>query len=182
MRVSIIAAMSQNLIIGDDKGLPWHLPADLKRFRRITLGKPLILGRKTMELIGKPLPGRENIVLTRRTDYAPTGVRVSHSVEEALRIAAEHLVATGGDEVMVIGGEEVYRQFLTSATRFYLTVLDATFAGTSRFPRDWHRGRSWHVTQVERVAADDVTPLAHTFYQFDETVPPGDKLPALFGD
>jgi dihydrofolate reductase len=182
MRVSIIAAMAQNLVIGDDRGMPWHLPADLKRFRRITMGKPLIVGRKTMELIGRPLPGRENIVLTRRTDFAAPGVRVAHSVEDALRIAAEYLAGAGGDEVMVIGGEDVYRQYLTRATRFYLTVLDGTFAGTAAFPHGWHQGRSWRVIQAEHVAADDVNPIAHTCYQFDETAGPGDKLPAPFGD
>src|SRR5262249_54903933 len=129
-----------------------------------------------------PLPGRENIVLTRRRDYARQGVCVARSVDEALRMAAEYLSRVGGEEVMVIGGEEVYRQFLSLASRFYLTVLEGTFPGTAVFPREWHKGRNWHVTVAERFAAEDGNAIEHCFYQIDESAEPRDILPAPFGD
>src|SRR5438067_564650 len=107
MRISIVVAMGRNRVIGTDAGLPWHLPRELKQFRALTTGKPIIMGRKTFEHIGRPLPERANIVLSHRHDFAATGVRVVHSVEEALDAAGEDAVRLGVDEVMVIGGEKV---------------------------------------------------------------------------
>ncbi|MDX1687598.1 MAG: dihydrofolate reductase, partial [Candidatus Promineifilaceae bacterium] len=110
-RISLIAALDRNGVIGDDGRIPWRLPADLKYFKRVTMGKPLIMGRKTYESIGRPLPGRQNIVLTRQRDYRAPGCTVVHSLEEALAAAGD------AEEVMVAGGGSVYRQFLPRADR-----------------------------------------------------------------
>jgi len=134
--------MAENRVIGAHGALPWRLPADLRRFRRLTMGKPVVMGRRTHASIGRPLPGRANIVLTRDEGYRSEGCRVVHSVAAALGAAGE--VA---DETMVIGGAEVYRQFLPLADRIELTVVRCTFDGDTRFPdldeREW--------TEVRRV-------------------------------
>src|SRR5271167_696388 len=110
MLVSLIAALDLRGLIGDEHGLPWHLPKDLRRFRAYTWGKPVIMGRRTFELIGKPLPGRCNIVLTQNPDYNAPGCRVARTFQEALSIAEDYLASTGGDEVMIIGGGKVYAE------------------------------------------------------------------------
>src|SRR5262249_51253833 len=143
MRVSAIAAVGEDLVIGTDSGLPWRLSADLRRFKRLTLGKPVILGRKTMELIGKPLVERVNVVLTRSQSFAMPGVHVAHAPEEGLRIAE----GLGGDEVMVAGGGEVYRALLPQTTRLYLTVVHGHFAGTAFFPEELPG--KWRITSTE---------------------------------
>ncbi|MCK9564311.1 MAG: dihydrofolate reductase [Bacteroidales bacterium] len=133
MKVALIAAVAANGVIGQDNQLPWHLPEDLKAFKRITLGKPLIMGRKTFESIGRPLPGRTNIVLSRQVGWAPEGVRVAADLHQALAIARQ--VAAGDeDEVMVIGGEQIYRLALPLADRLYLTLVDREVPGDTRFP------------------------------------------------
>ena len=132
MRIALIAAVAANGVIGQDNRLPWHLPEDLKAFKRITLGKPLIMGRKTYESIGRPLPGRTNIVLSRQSDWAPEGVRIAGDFDEALAIARE--VAGDDDEVMVIGGEQIYRLALPLADRLYLTLVDQEVPGDTCFP------------------------------------------------
>lgn len=120
-RVSIIAALSQyDNAIGKDNDLLWHLPADLKRFKQLTIGHPIIMGRKTFESIGRPLPGRDNIVITRNTDYTQDGVILVHSLKEALDIAQEK----DQQEVFVIGGGQIYEQALPLADRLYLTFVD----------------------------------------------------------
>ena len=119
--------MGKNRAIGLAGRLPWHLPADLKRFRAITLGAPIIMGRRTHESIGRPLPGRKNIVLTHAPDYRAEGCTVVHSVEEALREAA-------GEEAMVIGGASVYRDFLPRADRIHLTLIHGDFPADTFFP------------------------------------------------
>jgi dihydrofolate reductase len=128
MRLSAIVAMAANRCIGKDNALPWRLPADLKRFKQLTLGHTLILGRKTYESIGRPLPGRKTIVVTRQRDYAPEGVRVAHSLEQALELAR------GEDEVFIAGGADLYRQSLEQVRRLYLTRLEREYAGDTFFP------------------------------------------------
>jgi len=113
--VSIIVAVSANNVIGRDGGLPWHISEDLKRFKAITMGKPIVMGRRTHESIGKPLPGRQNIVITRQEGYVVEGCDVVSSPAAALRAAGDV------DEVMIIGGGEIYDLFLNQATRIYLT-------------------------------------------------------------
>ena len=163
MRLALVAAMGRNRVIGTDTGLPWHLPRDLKHFRALTLGKPIILGRTTFEQIGRPLPDRPNLVLTRRADYAPPGVRVVHSAEQALEAAGQF----GADEAVVIGGGEVYREFLPRADRLYLTVVDGEFEGTTHFPVDALDGLAFAVTDVRHHPADAKNAHAVTFWQLD---------------
>ena len=128
MKISIIVAMGANRVIGHDNRLPWHLPADLKHFRQITMGKPLLMGRRTWESIGRPLPGRISIVITRDGGYEAEGCIVVHSVDAALRAAQGH------DELMVIGGEQLYRQLLPQADTLYVTLVDGEFPGDAFFP------------------------------------------------
>lgn len=126
----LIAAMGENRVIGVDNQLPWRLPGDLKYFKARTLGKPVVMGRKTFESIGRPLPGRLNIVVTRNPDWQAAGVQVAHSLDAALALAA----AAAPEEIMLIGGAELYRQALPQADVLYLTEIDAEFAGDAFFP------------------------------------------------
>lgn len=161
MIISIIAAMDRNNLIGRRfSGLPWHLPADLKHFKELTMGKPVIMGRTTFETIGRPLPGRLNIVMTRDPDFAALGVEVAGGVEGALTKAAE------AEEVMVIGGAEIYRQFLPMADRLYLTRLDATFRGDIYFPEvNWN---AWREVSREFHQSDEKNPYAYTFLTYEK--------------
>ena len=135
MRVSLIAALARNRVIGRNNRLPWRLSADLKHFKALTMGKSIVMGRKTFESIGRPLPGRTNIVLTRDTGFRAPGCIVVHSIDEALQAAA------GQEEVMVMGGADLYRQLLPRADRLYLTEVKAEVAGDAWFPdfeaADW---------------------------------------------
>jgi dihydrofolate reductase len=135
MLLSIIVAMDANRVIGHENRLPWHLPADLQHFRRITMGKPILMGRRTWESIGRPLPGRTNIVITRDTDYRAEGCVVVHTVDAALQAARGH------EEVMLIGGAQLYRQLLPRADRLYITHVHGEFSGDAFFPEldtaDW---------------------------------------------
>lgn len=128
MTVSIIAAMSRNRVIGRDGAIPWSMPADMSRFRELTLGHTVIMGRKTFESIGRPLPGRKNIVVTSRPDYPLSGALRAASFDAALRLAE----ADG--EVFICGGGEIYAQALPLAARIYLTVADFDAAGDTLFP------------------------------------------------
>ncbi|WP_161967184.1 dihydrofolate reductase [Fimbriiglobus ruber] len=123
-------------LIGTDTGLPWHLPGDLRRFRAVTMGKPIVMGRKTRDSIGRALPGRFNIVLTHNPDYRADDTCVVNTPAAAITQAVEELKRTGGNEVMVIGGAEIYRVFFPRADRVYLTLVDGEFAGTTRFPTE----------------------------------------------
>ena len=128
--LALIAARARNGVIGLDNQMPWHLPEDLAYFKRVTLGKPVLMGRKTFESIGRPLPGRLNIVVTRNPDWQAAGVQVAHSLDAALALAA----AAAPEEIMLIGGAELYRQALPQADVLYLTEIDAEFAGDAFFP------------------------------------------------
>jgi dihydrofolate reductase len=128
MLLTLVVAMARNRVIGVDNRLPWRLPEDLRFFRQVTLGKPVIMGRWTYESIGRPLPGRINIVLTAQVDYPAAGCRVVHSLAEALTAAEPSA------EAMVIGGAAVYAQALPRADRIYLTEIAAEVAGDVRFP------------------------------------------------
>lgn len=157
MRVSLIAAMSRNRAIGLDNGLPWHLPADLKRFKALTTGRTLIMGRKTFESLRGPLPWRTTVVVTRQRDYAPPGVLVAQSIDDALTLAA-------GDEVFVAGGEDVFRQTLDRADRLYLTLIDRDFPGDTFFP-DFDES-AWLLAEREDSAATEKHP-AFSFLVYD---------------
>jgi len=187
MRLSIVVAMSRNRVIGTDHGLPWHLPRELKQFRARTTGKPIVLGRTTFEHIGRPLPDRANIVLTRRPDYAADGVRIAHSVEEGLEIARQEAKRLGTDEIMVIGSGEVFRALLPSADRLYVTVVGGEFEGTATFPVEQLAGYSFLVCGGDTYPADAKNAYPYTVWQLDR-VPagtpgsvPGATLDAVLG-
>ncbi|WP_353721690.1 dihydrofolate reductase [Dyadobacter sp. 676] len=129
MNISIIVAAAENGAIGKDNQLLWRLPDDLKRFKRLTLGHPMIMGRKTFESIGKPLPGRTSIVVTRNADFAFEGVIVANSLEEALRVAGE----IDGEEVSIVGGGDIYNQSQAVATHIYLTLVHTEMDGDTFF-------------------------------------------------
>lgn len=137
MRVVVIAAIARNGVIGVDNRLPWRIPEDLARFKELTMGHAIVMGRATFESIGRPLPGRANIVLTRRDDWSHDGVRVAASLEEALALAASE-----GQEIFIAGGAEVYRSALPIATRMELTEVDVDPEGDTVFPPvDWSQWR-----------------------------------------
>lgn len=144
--LSLITAMDKNRLIGDGAKIPWHLPADFAYFKETTMGHPIIMGRTTFESIGRPLPGRKNIVLT-RGDYSHEGVLAARSFEEALELAR------GDSEVFVIGGAQVYAQALPLANRLYVTFVEGEFSGNIFFPEvDWSQ---WREIKNERREADE---------------------------
>jgi len=160
-RITLVVAMADNGVIGRDGALPWRLPEDLRRFKAQTLGKPILMGRRTFESIGRALPGRHNIVLTHRADWRPPGgterLSVVHDWDAALR-------ATGGDpELMVIGGAEVYAMALPRADRVLLTRVHADVEGDTRLP-PFDAGQ-WAEVAVERYAADERNPISMSFVE-----------------
>jgi dihydrofolate reductase len=125
MIVTFVVAVAENGVIGRDGQLPWRMPTDLKRFRKLTIGKPVVMGRKTYESLRKPLDGRDNIVVTRQKDFAAPGIHVASSVEDALALARKLGNARNADEIAVIGGAEIFRAALPFADRIYLTIVKA---------------------------------------------------------
>ena len=151
MRLSIIVAVAENGVVGKDNALPWYLPEDLKYFKAKTLGKPIVMGRKTFESIGKPLPERTNIVISGNPDYAAPGVTVVSSMAEALALARATAAIDGQDELMVIGGASVYAEALPFADAIYLTEVHAVIDGDAYMPVvDWSR---WQEQSRERHTA-----------------------------
>lgn len=148
MKISMIVAMANNRVIGLDNQMPWHLPADLQHFKKTTLGKPVIMGRKTYDSIGRALPGRLNIVVSRDENLAIAGVTCVTSVEEAIRSAE------GVEEVMIIGGATIYEHFLAVANRLYLTFIDLDTKGDTCFP-DYLAQGEWKQVESEHYAADE---------------------------
>ena len=128
-KISIIVAMSKNNVIGANNALLWHISEDLKRFKSLTMGKPIIMGRKTFDSIGRPLPGRKNIVITRNTDLKIKGVNVVSSLDNVFSLIKDE------EQVFVIGGEEIYRIFLDHATHLYVTEIDSVLEGDAYFPQ-----------------------------------------------
>ena len=164
MRIALIAAVARNGVIGRDGAMPWHLPADLRHFKQITLGKPVVMGRRTHQSIGRPLPGRANIVITRDRNYRAAGCTVVHSPEEAIAAADAAAASAGGDaadEIVVIGGGSVYAAFLPRAERIYLTRVDVEVTGDTRFPT--LDPAEWHATSRREHPADAHNPYACTF-------------------
>ncbi|HEX5794072.1 MAG TPA: type 3 dihydrofolate reductase [Rheinheimera sp.] len=149
MIISMVAAMANNRVIGKNNKMPWHLPADLKHFKRVTLGKPVVMGRKTFDSIGQLLPGRRNIVISRTVPTDTKGAEWVTSLEQAFELLQEQ------EEVMVIGGAEIYRQCLPRAQRLYLTEIDLTTTGDAYFPDYQADGTaSWCVIAESEHAAD----------------------------
>jgi dihydrofolate reductase len=165
MLISLIAALDRNGVIGAGGDIPWRLPADMRHFKALTLGKPVIMGRRTYESIGRPLVDRHNIVVTRNRTYRAPGCTIVHSIAEALEVAALEVAAleAAGDEaeVMVIGGAHLYRQLLPQVDRLYLTYLDASFAGDTTFPP--FDADEWQVVSEEAHAPDKRNPYPYRF-------------------
>lgn len=156
--IAMIVAMGENRVIGTGGNIPWRLPTDFAHFKRTTLGKPLIMGRKTFESIGKPLPGRTNIIVTRRAGYQPEGVLVCSGLSAALDRAQEIAAAAGVDEVMVGGGGEIYSEAMPIAQRLYVTHVAASPEGDTRFPpidpEQWEIEAVLDLQRTERDSAD----------------------------
>ncbi len=133
-KIILVVAVAQNGVIGRDGDLPWRLPSDLKRFKQLTLGKPVVMGRKTWDSIGRPLPGRPNIVVTRDASFAAPGATVVSSLDEGLAVAQREAEALGVDEVCVIGGGQIYAQVFDRADILHVTRVEADVAGDTRFP------------------------------------------------
>ncbi|MET0605581.1 MAG: dihydrofolate reductase [Beijerinckiaceae bacterium] len=158
--IVIVAAMGRNRVIGRDNAMPWRMPTDLKRYRRLTMGKPMVMGRKTFLSIGRPLPGRESIVLTRDAGFvAPDGVHVASSLEAALSLATARAAAMEADEIIIAGGGDIYAQAIDLADRLHITEIDAAPEGDARFPEiDGSRFR-----EVGREAHPAAPPDDHAF-------------------
>ncbi len=163
MKISMIAAMTHQRVIGKDQKMPWHLPADLAFFKRTTMGSPLLMGRRTYESIGRPLPGRLNLVVTRNPELKIAGCEVVTSLDQALEIA--HKKANESNELFITGGAHLYTSFLPQADRLYLTLIDAALEGDTYFPD--YTQYQWH--QVERVdhQADDKNIYPYSFITLD---------------
>jgi dihydrofolate reductase len=160
--LELVVAVAENDVIGRDNALPWRLPADLRRFKALTLGKPVLMGRKTYESIGKALPGRANLVLTRSAAFRPADCRVFSRVGDAIReVGAEAAI-------MVIGGAEIYRQCLPQADRIHLTLVHSHVENGDTFFRGW-REPGWREAFRERHEADDQNPLAYSFITLERS-------------
>ena len=172
MLISLIAAMSRNYVIGSEDKLPWNIPHELKRFKALTMGKPIIMGNTTHKTIGKPLSGRPNIVLSRNrgTNRTPK-IRVAHTLIGALAIAEECARWTDHNEVVVIGGSEVYKTCLPVVTRMYLSIVDGDYRGDVFFPCHIPNLVNWTITKRDRIEAESNTPECpgYTFFQLDKT-------------
>lgn len=165
MKLSMIVAAAQNRVIGRDNALPWYLPNDLKYFKQTTLGKPIIMVRKTYESIGKPLPGRTNIVITRQRDYQPEGVKVVHSVAEARDLAESVCLIDGQSEAMIMGGAEIYALALPDADRLYLTEVHADVEGDAYFPE--YDKTAWQEVSRDNFEAEGPNPYNYSFVVYD---------------
>ena len=155
MNISIIAAIGSNHVIGSEGKLLWHMPADMKRFKELTTGKTVIMGRRTYESIGRPLPQRTNIILTRSKNFFADGCIVVNSLDESMELAENE------DNIFVIGGASVYEQFLPHANKMYLTLIEHAFDGDTLFPN--FDMLEWRETQREQHKKDDKNPYNYTF-------------------
>ncbi|MBP1993551.1 dihydrofolate reductase [Paenibacillus eucommiae] len=158
MSISFIYAMDRNRAIGKDNSLPWHLPADLKFFKSVTTGHPILMGRKTYESIGKPLPGRRNVIITQNPRFSAEGCEVIHSVEQALELFHD-------EELFVIGGAEIFRLFLGKVDRMYITEIDHEFAADTYFP-DMSM-EQWELVSSEQGQQDEKNPYVFHFRIYD---------------
>jgi len=160
----MIAAMAHGRVIGADNDMPWHMPADLKHFKQVTLGKPVIMGRKTYESIGKALPGRQNIVITRQADFTLPDADVLTTIDDAVALARQSDV----EEIMIIGGGTLYQAMLPHADRLYLTFIDLDVPGDTYFP-DYMAEAKWVEVSREFHHADEKNPHDYTFVCLDRT-------------
>ncbi|WP_067223032.1 type 3 dihydrofolate reductase [Marinomonas gallaica] len=164
--LSLIVAMSTNRVIGINNSLPWHLPNDLKYFKQVTMGKPIVMGRNTYESIGKPLPGRRNIVISRNPDYQPDGVDVVSSLDAAIKLGEDICLIDGHEEVMIIGGAQIYALALPRVDRLYITHVDAEVNGDAFFPEvDWD---NYEKIGEESFAAEGPNPYDYRFSVYQQ--------------
>ena len=157
-QLSLIVAMDENRLIGSNNDLPWHLPADLAFFKRTTMGKPIIMGRRTFESIGRALPGRRNIVVTRDPEFSAEDCEIVNGIDAALELCEDEA------EVMLIGGASLYRQAIERATRLYITRIRHSFTGDTWFP-EFDEGE-WKVENQEDFEPDQSNPYAYSFIKF----------------
>lgn len=157
MKISMIAGISSNRVIGIKNKMPWHIAADLKHFKEITMGKPIIMGRKTHESIGRPLPGRQNIILSRK-GYEAEGCWIAQSIDQALKLAQ-------GNETLIIGGESIYRLFMEQADFLYLTLIHAHFEGDTYFPEI--EPKEWRVVTRQDIDEDKSVPFSYSFVELE---------------
>lgn len=161
MIISMIAAMANNRVIGKDNQMPWHLPADFAWFKRSTMGKPVVMGRKTYDSIGRPLPGRLNIVISRDANLEIEGVTTVTSIEKALELVSDV------EEVMIIGGGKIYLDFLTRADRLYLTHIDLDVEGDTQFP-DYEAVANWEILESTSFSPDEVNQYHYRFVIYNK--------------
>lgn len=157
--ISFIVAMDENRVIGKDNQLPWHLPEDLKFFKRVTMGHPIAMGRKTHESIGRVLPGRENIVITRQTDYRSEGCTVFYSVEDFVEYCRML-----GEEIFVIGGAEIFKETFPYADCLYITQIHQAFAGDRFFP-EFNQGQ-WELSSIEKGITNEKNPYDYEYRRY----------------
>jgi len=169
MKVALAAAVAENGVIGGDGDLLWRISDDLKWFKKVTLGKPIIMGRKTFESIGKPLPGRDNIIITRSNVLSAGGAFVVRSVTSAIKLATACAGDKGGEEVCIIGGAEVYRQTLAIADRIYLTRVDASPQGDAIFPEI--DSRAWNQRSIGGCEKNEQNQYACEFFILERRQP-----------
>lgn len=156
--LSLIVAMDRNRLIGSGNQLPWHLPADLRFFKQTTMGKPIVMGRKTHQSIGKALPGRRNIIVTRDPDFSAENCEIVHGIDAAMELC------TACEEVMLIGGASLYQQTLERATRLYITQIHHEFDGDTWFPEFDYS--AWRIENRSDFDADQSNPYAYSFIKF----------------
>ena len=167
MRLAMIVAQSSNRVIGRDNKLPWYLPGDLKYFKQATMGKPIIMGRKTFESIGKPLPGRLNIVISRDASFTAHGIKVVMSLPEAIELAESQALIDGVDEAMIIGGAQIYALALPEVERLYITQVHADIEGDAYFP-EFNRSQ-WTELGREDFSAQGPNPYDYSFIVYQRS-------------
>lgn len=161
--ISIVVAMDKNRVIGKNNQLPWHLPADLAFFKKVTMGKAIVMGRKTHESIGRPLPGRENIILTKNKDYQAEGCTIIHSIDDVF-----DLEKTENGEVCVIGGAEIFKEVLNCSDRLYITEIDHEFEGNTFFPP--LKDSDWMLVSKEKGPKDEKNPYDYYFVTYERVL------------
>ena len=172
MKLSLLAALSTNNVIGRDNDVPWRLSTDLKRLKAMTMGHHVIMGRKTYQSVGRPLPGRTNVVITRQQGYAPEGVTVVHALEDAIRVALQ----SGDDEACILGGAEIYAQAMHRADCMYLTRVHAEVEGDTWFP-DFDDVSEWRLTDAEHFDADEKNEHPFYFLTYERAGAEGHAIP-----
>jgi len=161
MKISIIVAMASNRVIGLNNRMPWHLSADLKKFKQMTMGSPILMGRNTFESIGRPLPGRTNIIISKNPAYRQDGCLVFNDIDTALAAACQN-----AEEIFVIGGSKLYETMLARADTFYLTQIKKAFDGDTFFP-EW-RGDDWLEVEREDIDDDPDVPFSYSFLKLEK--------------